>query len=119
MAKVLEVSLDYLMGLTETDSPVTELLEELASASGEGRINKIIKKLPKDKQEQVLTFAEFLLVEEQKSKSNREFEEWVSTTETLMRRLGANGESSFLALLAAERPDLAEALGIGPKKKSV
>src|SRR5690606_34118795 len=60
MAQILEVSLDHLMGLTEITSPVTELLEDLANASGEGKINKIIKQLPKDKQEQVITFAEYL-----------------------------------------------------------
>jgi transcriptional regulator with XRE-family HTH domain len=119
MAQILEVSLDHLMGLTEITSPVTELLEDLANASGEGKINKIIKQLPKDKQEQVITFAEYLLAQEQKSKSNHELEEWITATEVLMRRYGATGENSFMALLAAERPDLAAALGFSSKKKSV
>lgn len=119
IAQILEVSVDYLMGLTSTDSPVAEILEDLEAASGEARINKIMRALPKDKQSQIVLFAEFLLSQEKKVGKSGELSEWIAATEVLMRRHGAAGEESFAALLAAERPDLAAALGILPKKKSV
>jgi hypothetical protein len=119
MAQALEVSVDYLFGLTTTESPVSELLEELERATGEDRINKIMRKLPKDKQAQIVSFAEFLLSQEKKTEEESQLSEWIAATEVLMRRHGVTGEESFAAFLASERPDLAAALGIPAKKKSM
>lgn len=118
-AEVVGTSVDYLTGLTKTQAPVAEIEEALAAASGAGKINKIMDRLPKDKQQQVLTFAEFLLSQEKKSKPVSEFDEWVSATEVLVRRQGAKGEKSFTDFLLAERPDLAGILGITAKKRAI
>lgn len=119
IARSLDVSVDYLLGLTENESPVAELLEELEKATGEGKINRIMRKLPKEKQSQIMSFAEFLLSEEKKIAEEGPLSEWIAATEVLTRRYGASGESSFAAFLAVERPDLAAALGIPAKKKSI
>jgi transcriptional regulator with XRE-family HTH domain len=120
MADVVGKSLDYLNGLTDTQEPVAEIEEARQAAQGAGKINRIMDKLPKDRQQQILDYAEFLLSQEKKkAKPVGEFEEWVSATEVLMRRTGANGEKSFLEFLVSERPDLAASLGVATKKKSV
>lgn len=119
MAQILEVSVDYLLGLTATESPVSEILEDLEAASGEARINRLMRALPKDKQGQIVLFAEFLLSQERQAGKSDALNEWIAATEVLARRLGAEGEESFVALLSSERPDLASALGILPKKKFV
>lgn len=61
IAKALGVSTDWLMFLTENKEPVAELVEKLASATGEHEINRLMGQLPKEKQQQVLQFANYLL----------------------------------------------------------
>lgn len=119
LAQVLEVSADYLLGLTKITSPVSEILEDLEAASGEAKINKVMRKLSRDNQNQVVTFAEYLLDQEKKTEKPAELSEWIAATEVLMRRHGTEGEGSFVALFSSERPDLAAALGILTKQKSV
>src|SRR5688572_6008380 len=67
IADITGVSLDFLCGRTKTSAPVFELEEALAAATGKGRINKIMDRLPRDKQQQVISFAEFLLSQEKKT----------------------------------------------------
>lgn len=61
LAKGLGVSADWLLGLTEQSLPAADLDEMAAQARGEGKINKVMKKLPPDKQQQVMQFAEYLV----------------------------------------------------------
>lgn len=61
MVKFLRSSADYSMGLSENGMSPAEIEEELAAARGAGKINKLMDRLPKDGQRQVLTFAEYLL----------------------------------------------------------
>lgn len=61
LARALDVSADWLLGLTEQSLPAADLDEMAANANGEGRINKVMRNLPLDKQQQVLQFAEYLL----------------------------------------------------------
>lgn len=117
MADVVGVSLDYLLGRTETPSPVAEIEEALAAATGKGRINRIVGQLNKDRQQQVLDFAEFLLSQEKKTVEPDELSQWVASTEVLLRRFGTSGERSFVKLLSTVRPDLASTLGILPKEE--
>lgn len=70
LAKALGVSADWLLGLTEQPLPVADLDEMAAQARGEGRINRILKNLPKDKQQQVIQFAEYLLSRQSLSQSD-------------------------------------------------
>lgn len=119
LCRALGISADWALGLTETELPVADLEERLAAATGEGKINKVMSGLSKDRQQQVIDFAEFLLSQEKKIPSSVELSQWIAATEVLMRRHGTEGEESFVAFLAAERPDLAAALGMSPKKKSI
>lgn len=61
IAKYLDTSSDYFLGLTDNPLSAQGVEEELANANGEGKINKIMSSLPQDKQQQVLQFAEYLL----------------------------------------------------------
>lgn len=60
LVRALAVSSDWLLGLTDQSLPADDLNEMLSHAKGEGRINKLMRNLPQDKQAQVLQFAEFL-----------------------------------------------------------
>jgi transcriptional regulator with XRE-family HTH domain len=60
LVRALDVSSDWLLGLTDQPLPAADLNEMLSHAKGEGRINKLMRSLPQDKQAQVLQFAEFL-----------------------------------------------------------
>lgn len=64
ICKALGISADWVLGLTETDTPVAELEEKLAAATGEDRINKLMRGMSKAKQKQVLDFAEYLFLRE-------------------------------------------------------
>lgn len=61
LARGLGVSADWLLGLTEQSLPAADLDEMAAQSRGEAKINKMMKKLPQEKQQQVLQFAEYLL----------------------------------------------------------
>lgn len=61
MADITETSLDYLSGGTDIDSPMAEIEEELAAVSGNSKLNRLMEKLPKEKQQSVISYAEFLL----------------------------------------------------------
>lgn len=64
LAMTLEVSTDWLLGLTEEKLPVADLEEMLRTAKGESRIDLVANKLTADKKQQVLQFAEYLLAQE-------------------------------------------------------
>lgn len=126
LAKFYNASANYLLGLSADPRSLTDIEAILMGGSdgdsGDERTDTIVSlfsRLSKDKQEQIIAFAEFLLAQERKAPSISAFEEWVSVTEVLMARTGESGENSFLALLQRERPDLADALGITSKKKAV
>lgn len=122
MAEIVGVSIDYLAGATKTPHPVAQIEEAWKAASGAGKINRLMDRLPKEKQKQVLDFAEYLLSQEkQRIKPVEEIDEWVSLTEVLMKRHGVEGEQSFMEFLTSLRPDLATRLGLGipPKKKRI
>jgi transcriptional regulator with XRE-family HTH domain len=68
IAKALGVSSDWLLGLTTEKLPVVDLEEMLATAKGESKVDKIMVKLPKEKQQQVLTYAEYLLAMEERNR---------------------------------------------------
>lgn len=70
LVKALGISADWLLGLTEQPLPAADLDEMAAQARGEGRINRILKNLPKDKQQQVIQFAEYLLSRQPLSQSD-------------------------------------------------
>jgi transcriptional regulator with XRE-family HTH domain len=67
MARALGVSADWLLGLTEQPLPVADLEEMLAQAKGESHINKLLKMLPPEKQQQVIDYTEFLVTRESES----------------------------------------------------
>ncbi len=60
LATVLGVSADWLLGLTGEPLPVADLEEKLAAATGNHKINKIMDRLPKEKQRQLIDFGEYL-----------------------------------------------------------
>lgn len=64
LARYLNTSCDFLLGLTENALSVADIEEELAAASGHSAIDKIIKGLPPEKQKQALLFAEYLSSQE-------------------------------------------------------
>lgn len=120
MAEVAEVSLDWLAGLTATDTPVAELEETAKAAQGAGKINRIMDGLSKERQKQVLDFAEYLLLQERKKRIvPPKFDEWAAATEVLLRHQGEDGEQLFLDVIASDYPDIAEAFRLTPKKKLV
>jgi transcriptional regulator with XRE-family HTH domain len=118
LATALGVSADWLLGLTTEELPVADLQEKLAAATGEHRINKIMRKLPKDKQEQVMTFAEYLLSVEQKAAPPDNLAAWRAAMAVLEARMGEEGIAAYLSFLEVEHPDIAVALRTDiPKKK--
>lgn len=68
IARFLDTSTDYLLGLTINELSAADIEEELAAVKDEGKINKTIRRLAEQKQQQVLTFAEYLLSREDKAK---------------------------------------------------
>lgn len=70
LVKALGTSADWLLGLTEQPLPAADLDEMAAQARGEGKINRVLKNLPKDKQQQVIQFAEYLLSRQPLSQSD-------------------------------------------------
>lgn len=69
IAQFLETSTDYLLGLTTNQLPAADVEEELAAARGEAHINKLMRNMSKERQRQVIAFAEFLLGQEQKDRT--------------------------------------------------
>lgn len=69
IAQFLDTSTDYLLGFTINELSSADIEEELAAVKDEGKINKAVRRLTKQKQQQVLTFAEYLLSREGKTKS--------------------------------------------------
>jgi transcriptional regulator with XRE-family HTH domain len=61
LVKMLGVSADWVLGLTEESLPAETLNEMANSARGEAHINKIMRNMSKERQRQVIAFAEFLL----------------------------------------------------------
>jgi transcriptional regulator with XRE-family HTH domain len=61
LARTLGVSTDWLHGLTEQRLPVADLEEMIANASGESKIDRIMRELNKDERQMVMTFAEYIL----------------------------------------------------------
>ncbi len=119
LVRAMGVSSDWMLRLTEQSLPAADLDEMLSQAKGEGRIGRIMRQLSKDQQEEVVNFAEFLLSQKKTAKPAQTISEWIAATEVLVRRHGIEGEESFMAVLAAERPDLAAALGILSEKKTI
>lgn len=123
LADYFDTSLDFILGRTTNQSSIADIEEDLQTGGVSGRFAETFKRLPQHRRQEVINFAKFLLSqdddEDRKKKPASAFDEWVSTTEVLVRRHGTNGEDSFAALLSSERPDLADALGIPSKKKSV
>lgn len=64
ICQALGVSADWVLGLTEEELPIADLEEKLAVATGEGKINKLMRGMSKARQKQVLDFAEYLLSRE-------------------------------------------------------
>jgi transcriptional regulator with XRE-family HTH domain len=69
LVKMLGVSADWVLGLTEESLPAETLNEMANSARGEAHINKIMRNMSKERQRQVIAFAEFLLTQEQKDRT--------------------------------------------------
>lgn len=67
LAKALEVSVDWLLGLTEQPLPAADLDEMAATAKGEAHINKVMRNMSKERQKQVIAFAEYLLSQERQN----------------------------------------------------
>lgn len=70
LARALDVSADYLLGLTEEKMPVEDLREIAASAKGESRINRLLKALPDEAERQVIDFAEYLVMRQSSAEDN-------------------------------------------------
>lgn len=68
IAQFLDTSTDYLLGFTINELSSADIEEELAAVKDEGKINKTVRRLTKEKQQQVLTFAEYLSSREGKIK---------------------------------------------------
>lgn len=60
LSEIVHASADYLLLLTTEAAPVKEIMEELAMATGGAKINKLMEVLPKDRQQQVVSYAQFL-----------------------------------------------------------
>lgn len=112
MVRHLGGSADYVLGLTDDPQSPADIEED--------RLGMAISRLPRDKREQVIGFAEYLASQEE-AKSvevSDGFKRWVAITEVLVRHRGKEGEVSVIDLLSSDYPDLAAALGVPPKKKS-
>lgn len=60
MLTFYKASANYVLGLSTSPTSPADIEEELAEARGEGRLSKAMDALPKEKQEQVMEYAEFL-----------------------------------------------------------
>lgn len=60
IAGFLNTSTDYLLGLTTNPLSAADMLETLAAAKGEARINQLMVKMNQEQQRQILQFAEYL-----------------------------------------------------------
>lgn len=69
LVKMLGVSADWVLGLTEESLPAEALNEMANSARGEAHINKLMRNMSKEKQRQIIAFAEYLLTQEQKERA--------------------------------------------------
>lgn len=64
IARYLNTSSDFLLGLTDNPLSVADIEEERDAANGQSTIDKVVKGLHPDKQKQVLNYAEYLLMQE-------------------------------------------------------
>lgn len=119
LAVALGVSADWLLGLTEEQLPVADLEERLATATGQHRINRIMERLPSEKQRQLTDFADFLLANEKERRVEDDLAAWRAATEVLERRFGLQGVSDFLDDLTSIRPDVAATLGVTSSKNKI
>lgn len=60
LVKALGVSADWTLSLTSQSLPAADLDEMVLRSKGEGRIDRAMRDLAKEEQDQVLAFAEFL-----------------------------------------------------------
>ena len=70
LAKYLNTSTDYLLGLTENALAPADIEEELSASNGEGKINRIMRRLSSERQQAVVQFAEFLAAHPTTASSN-------------------------------------------------
>lgn len=79
LARAMGVSADWLLGLTEQQLPADDLNEMVNRAKGEGRIDKVMRRLPPEEQRAVLQYADYLAsrvrVEQEKVAHETEAEE--------------------------------------------
>lgn len=119
LARALEVSADYLLGLTEETATVAELAETIAIAKGEGRINGLFNKLSKDEREQVSAFAEYLLARtgraDEIARSNEAGFEAALTV--FQRKHGAEATDDLLDVLQDNFPELGKLVSPTPSPK--
>lgn len=60
LAKYLETSTDYLLGLTDNAASVADMEEIIAAASGQSKLDRLTESLTKEQRQQVVLFAEYL-----------------------------------------------------------
>lgn len=60
LAKYLNTSADYLLGLTDNNLSVKDIEDDLAHAKGGGNANSVLSRLTKEQRDQVIAYAEFL-----------------------------------------------------------
>lgn len=70
LVRAMGISADYALGLTEEPLPAAYLDEQLKQIEGEGKLDRLVNKLPKEKQQQVFEYVEYLLSKEPGGRSS-------------------------------------------------
>lgn len=70
LAKYLDTSTDYLLGLTDNAASPADIEEELFEPKGRSKLEALMRTLPLDKQQQIMQFAEFVRIHYIASLSN-------------------------------------------------
>lgn len=118
IARALDVSADWLLGLTDKSEPVAELVEQLAHAKGESPIDKVMKELPPSEREQVMGFAKYLLARTRGGKASNG-SSWDVSLNVYQRKHGALATDDLIDLVTEYFPGLARLMdddGATPKR---
>lgn len=113
LAKYLETSTDYLLGLTDNALSAADIEEEMAITSGKSKLEQLMHHLSRDQKQQVMHFAEYLLAQsgrvEEIAQSNAAGIE--AAMNVFTRKYGQDVADDLIDTLNDNFPDLAAIIG--------
>jgi transcriptional regulator with XRE-family HTH domain len=120
LAEYLGTSADYFIGLSESALSPADIEEELANAKGEGRIARLLAALNREQRAQVISFAEYLLMQSGQADAiaGDDQEALIASLNVLQRKYGPDADA-LLENIADIVPALRKVIGPPPKDKGV